>query len=205
MAELARRVTLTSDTRVLDVGGTAQIWELAPVLPRVVFLNQARAQNEIGARAGLVLGDGTRLPFGDQSFDVVFSNSVIEHVGSPEAQAQFAAEIARVGRQYWVQTPNRWFPVEQHLWTPLVHWLPKKWQLRIVPRFSVWSLITNHSRDEREFYFRHYLDSIRLLSATELGALFPAAVVLRERFLGWPKSLVACYLSPSTTCRTARP
>jgi len=191
MALLARTVGLTRDTRVLDVGGTIDIWRLAPVMPRLILLNQARARYEIGAGEAVVLGDGTSLPFADQSFDLVFSNSVIEHVGSRGAQARFAAEIARVGKQYWVQTPNRYFPIEQHLWTPFVHWLPRSWQAAILKRFSVWKLVTNYTAAERDFYLNHYLDSIRLLSVSELRALFPGATIVRERFLGWTKSLIA--------------
>jgi len=191
MALLARTVGITKDTRVLDVGGTVDIWQLAPVMPRLVLLNQERARYEIGAAEIVVLGDGTSLPFADRSFDLVFSNSVIEHVGSRAEQARFAAEIARVGRQYWVQTPNRYFPVEHHLWTPFIHWLPRSWQTAILKRFSVWKMLTKYDAAQREFYVNHYLDSIRLLSASDLRALFPDAVVARERFLGWTKSLVA--------------
>jgi SAM-dependent methyltransferase len=192
MALLAAKIPLTRDALVLDVGGTADIWRLAPVMPKLVLLNQARARNEIGAGELIVLGDGTRLPFADASFDLVFSNSVIEHVGSREEQARFAAEIARVGKRYWVQTPNRHFPIEHHLWTPFVHWLPRGWQRPIVKRVSVWGIATNLGATEREFYLNHYLDSIRLLTAPELKALFPGAAVVRERFLGWTKSLIAC-------------
>jgi len=191
MAEMARAVGLTPEMRVLDVGGTADIWRLAPVMPRVVFLNHSRAQHEIGPATAIVVGDGISLPFADSSFDLVFSNSVIEHVGTREDQARFAAEIARVGRQYWVQTPNRRFPVEQHLWTPLVHWLPRKWQARVVRKFSVWSMLTRLSEDQRTFYIDHYLLSVRLLSAADLRRMFPGAALVRERFLGWTKSLVA--------------
>jgi ubiquinone/menaquinone biosynthesis C-methylase UbiE len=191
MALLAKTVGLTRDMRVLDVGGTIDIWRLAPVMPRLVLLNQARARYEIGAGEAVVLGDGASLPFADQSFDLVFSNSVIEHVGSRAAQARFAAEIARVGKQYWVQTPNRFFPIEHHLWTPFVHWLPRAWQAAILKRFSVWKLVTNYDAAQREFYVSHYLESIRLLSASELRALFPGATIVRERFLGWTKSLIA--------------
>jgi Methyltransferase domain len=105
MALLARTVRLTREMRVLDVGGTVDIWRLAPVMPRLVLLNQARARYEIGAGEAVVLGDGASLPFADRSFDLVFSNSVIEHVGGRAEQARFAREIARVGKQYWVQTP----------------------------------------------------------------------------------------------------
>jgi Methyltransferase domain len=191
MLLLARTVGLTREMRVLDVGGTVEIWRLAPVMPRLVLLNQARARYEIGAGEAVVLGDGVSLPFADQSFDLVFSNSVIEHVGSRAQQACFAAETARVGKQYWVQTPNRYFPIEHHLWTPFVHWLPRPWQAAVLKRFSVWRLATNFSAEQREFYVHHYLDSIRLLAARDLQMLFPGATVIRERFLGWTKSLVA--------------
>ena len=72
-----------------------------------------------------IFADGCRLPFPDKSFDVVFSNSVIEHLGDPRKHEQYAREIARVGVRYFVQTPNRWFPIEPHLLTPLVHFLPR--------------------------------------------------------------------------------
>jgi hypothetical protein len=191
MALLARTVGLTREMRVLDVGGTFEIWQLAPVMPRLVLLNQARARYEIGAAEAVILGDGTSLPFADQSFDLVFSNSVIEHVGSRAEQARFATEIARVGKQYWVQTPNRYFPIEQHLWTPFVHWLPRPWQAAVLKRFSVWRAVTRVTPGQREFYVSHYLDSIRLLAASDVRTLFPGATVLRERFLGSTKSLVA--------------
>jgi ubiquinone/menaquinone biosynthesis C-methylase UbiE len=142
-------------------------------------------------RAHLVFGDGCRLPFADRSFDIGFSNSVIEHVGSPAAQAQFAAEIRRVSRKYWVQTPNRHFPVEQHLLTPLIHWLPAAWQRVLVPRVTVWGMVTPAGPEERGFYFQHYLNDIRLLTAKELAALFPGARLIRERVWGWTKSLIA--------------
>jgi hypothetical protein len=90
-----------------------------------------------------------------------------------------------------VQTPNRWFPVEQHLLTPLVHWLPKRWQRWIVPRFTFWSMLVRPSPDRREFYVAHYLDDVRLLDASEFAALFPGARLIRERVCGWTKSLVA--------------
>ena len=69
--------------------------------------------------------------------------------GHAASQQRFAREVARVGRAFWIQTPNRWFPVEQHLLTPFVHWLPKRWQRRIVPRFTVWDALVRPSPDRR--------------------------------------------------------
>jgi hypothetical protein len=191
MARFAAELRITETTRVLDIGGTPEYWNLLPVRPRLTLLNTPRAKDDLSGAAEWVAGDGRALPFGDGAFDVVFSNSVIEHVGDRESQRRFASEAMRVGRAYWVQTPNRWFPVEQHLLTPLIHWLPRAWQRRLVPRFNLWQLVARPSEDRRRFYVEHYLRDVRLLSAGELRGLFPGARIVRERFAGWTKSLVA--------------
>lgn len=67
---------------------------------------------------------GESLPFEDGTFDVVFCNAVIEHVGSRAAQRRFLQEVLRVGRSAFLTTPNRWYPVELHTVTPILHWLP---------------------------------------------------------------------------------
>jgi hypothetical protein len=191
MARFAREFSLTPETRVLDIGGTPECWDLLPVRPRLVLLNMPRAKEDLGGAASWVAGDGRSLPFRDGAFDLVFSNSVIEHVGDAASQQRFAAEVARVGRAWWVQTPNRWFPVEQHLLTPVVHWLPRRWQRAIVPRFNLWMYLTGITGDRRSFYIDHYLSDVRLLTAAEVGALFPRARIIRERFCGITKSLIA--------------
>ena len=191
MLRFAAELGISSETRVLDIGGTPDYWDMLPARPHLVLLNTPRARDDLAAAASWVAGDGRQLPFRDGAFDVVFSNSVIEHVGGPASQQRFANEVARVGRAYWVQTPNRWFPVEQHLLTPFIHWLPKSWQRTIAPRFNIWQMLTRPSPDRREFYGEHYLRDVRLLSYGEMRALFPGARVLRERFWGVTKSLVA--------------
>jgi hypothetical protein len=193
MALLEREFRITSRTRILDVGGLPMPWTLLEAQPRVTMLNlpgDVFRDREPG-NIDWVAGDGCCLPFPDQSFDLVFSNSVIEHLGSWERQAQFAQEIARVGRSYFVQTPNRGFPVEQHLLTPFVHWLPRRWQRPIVQRVTVWEMVARPGAPEREYYIQHYLADIRLLRAGELTRLFPGARIVGERFCGVTKSLVA--------------
>ena len=66
--------------------------------------------------------------FKERSFDVVFSNSVIEHVGPPQKQAEFAREARRLGKSYWVQTPSKWFPIEAHCGMPYWWVYPESWQ-----------------------------------------------------------------------------
>ncbi len=202
MGRFAATFPLTESKRILDVGGTPEIWRLLGEslpnrAPSVVLLNMPRADaGRASAEAGLafVHGNGCNIPFADGAFDIVFSNSVIEHVGGPAAQQQFAAEIMRTGQSFWVQTPNRYFPIEMHLLTPLVHLLPPAIRDFIVRRFSVWQWIRRPSPDEKNFYVEHFIADIHLLSASDMQRLFPDSIILRERFLLFTKSLVACRL-----------
>jgi hypothetical protein len=186
---------VTADSSVLDVGGTADTWTDLAVRPKVTLLNMPRAG--VGPEAGFsaVGADGCRLPFANRSFDVIFSNSVIEHVGSPARQKAFADEVRRVGCSYWVQTPNYWFPVEAHLLTPAVHFLPKSWQRAVLTRGSVWEWLERPSPDRRDFYIEHCLNELYLLTAGELCRLFPDCRLLRERSAGLTKSLIAYRVS----------
>src|SRR5438445_13817496 len=112
MRRFAREFGVTNDTRILDVGGTPLNWSFVASHPLVTIVNLPG--EPLDRRFAWVWGDGRALPFADGSFDIVFSNSVIEHVGDTESHRRFAEEIARVGRAYWVETPNRWFPIEPH-------------------------------------------------------------------------------------------
>lgn len=76
--------------------------------------------------------EGKDFPFFDDSFDIVWSNAVIEHVGDYSKQLRFLGEINRVGKHAFITTPNRWFPFEIHTRLPFIHWLPKSWFDRIV-------------------------------------------------------------------------
>jgi hypothetical protein len=127
------------------------------------------------------------LQFSDGEFDIVFSNSVIEHLGTWEAQQRFAREVRRVGRRYWVQTPAREFIIEPHLLTPCIHWLPRHLQFRLARRCTVWGIIERPTPARAAAY----LSELRLLGFDEFAQLFPDSLILRERFLGFTKSYVA--------------
>jgi SAM-dependent methyltransferase len=191
MLSFCETLELRTETRVLDVGGTAWNWSLGPVSPNVTLVNIPLSREGLKNDPPLVIGDGRSLPFADGAFDVVFSNSVIEHVGGSDGQQRFADEIRRTGRRYWVQTPNRGFPIEPHLLTPFLQFLPKRWQWRIAQRFTVWETLARPRPDQREYYLKHCIDEVRLLGVAEMQKLFPDAEILRERFLGITKSIIA--------------
>ena len=182
---------VTERTRVLDVGGLSEIWQLAPVRPHLTLVNFPSSLQASGPSVLQVGADGCMLPFRDYAFDIVFSNSVIEHVGSVENQRKFAAEIARVGRSFWVQTPNRGFPIESHLLLPFVHQLPEEWRPAIVSRFTGWELLFRPTESQRQYYLHHFLHELRLLSASEMQSLFPSSEMVREKVFGMTKSLIA--------------
>ncbi len=168
----------------MDLGGTAETW--AGTNLNVTLLDIRALNGSIPRNLSYVQGDATDIPFGDGTFEIVFSNSMIEHLYTYENQAQAAREAMRVGKKLWIQTPNRWFPIEPHFLTPFVHWLPKELRKRLVRNFTLWGLVRRPS-DE---YVHALVDEINLLSARDLRELFPGCRIVREHFLGLTKSLI---------------
>jgi len=113
-----------------------------------------------------VRADGRELPFEDGSFDIGFSNAVVEHVaGGREGQRRFIAELCRVARQVFVTTPNRWFPLDPHTLLPFTHWLPPG------------------PARERVLRARGFDDVLDPLGPRELAGLFPYPVRVLNRGL----------------------
>jgi 2-polyprenyl-3-methyl-5-hydroxy-6-metoxy-1,4-benzoquinol methylase len=180
----------TNETTILDVGGYPGNWEGFAIDAKITLLNVHRIDLPpawIDRRMSAVVGDGCNLPYEDQSFDIVFSNSVIEHVGDWGRQVYFAAEMRRVGKSLWIQTPARNFFVEPHLLTPFVHFLPIVLQRRLLRRFTIWGIMTKPTPAEVHAFF----EQTRLITAPEMRKLFPDCEILRERFAGLTKSFIA--------------
>jgi len=187
MQQFRQLFGLAETTRVLDVGGTLFNWLLIPNVPSLIIVNLYPPKETILPGVIWIVADGRNLPFKDKAFDIVYSNSVIEHLGDFVSQQAFAREIARVGVRYYVQTPNKWFPVEPHLLTPFIHYLPKSVQKRFLRNFTIWGLVTRPTVEQCD----SFLQEVRLLDKQELKQLFPDAEILEERFLGLTKSLIA--------------
>jgi ubiquinone/menaquinone biosynthesis C-methylase UbiE len=123
---------------ILDVGATSdQVYDFSnyleawyPYKSRItaVGIDDAKFLEDLYPGITFLKADGRDLPFADETFDVVHSSAVLEHVGSRENQMQFIRELTRVARRaIFMTTPNRWFPVEVHTVLPFVHWLPAPW------------------------------------------------------------------------------
>jgi hypothetical protein len=191
------------EDRILDLGSEdgSHIAALVPFRDRVWIADiDATALEEGKRRFGfstLLLPEDGTIPVPNKHFDLVFCSSVLEHatvdkdsLETLRSHAQFkrqairrqrrlAAEIARVGRRYFVQTPYRYFPIESHTWLPApLMLLPRSLLLRLVPWLN-----------------RHWIKSTQLdfnlLTRRDMMELFPGAEIVPERFLGMTKSLVA--------------
>lgn len=196
---------LTAETRILDLGGwngayMHAILENSPVLPAHVYVADINEQAvNAAARYGftpVVIPEAGQLPFADKFFDIVFCSSVIEHVTVPKEevwtlvsgerfkklaqirQNEFAGEIRRLGKGYFVQAPYRWFPVETHSWLPFVSYLPRRLQVSLL-KFTNRLWIKKTSPD---FY---------LPTLSDMKSYFPDAIILREYALGMTKSIIA--------------
>jgi Methyltransferase domain len=179
----------TEQTTILDVGGYYHFWRDLPLRPPITLVNidDPPPADELPPNFTFVLGDGRCLPFPSQSFDIVFSNSVIEHVGSYEDQQRFAREVRRVGRTLCVQTPNRAFPIEPHFIGPSSPYLPRELQRSIFRWCSVRGWLRRWDHADFDALF----NEVRLLSYPEMRALFPDSEIIRERFCGLTKSFTA--------------
>lgn len=175
---------------ILDIGGTEDYWqmmEFADPEIRIVLVNLAK-QKVSHPQFESMVGDATKLDhFADKSVDLVYSNSVIEHLYTADAQKQMADEIRRVGCNYFVQTPNYYFFMEPHWVFPFFQFLPFGCKVWLTRGFHLGHIgkITDKNEAVRQ------VKEIRLLTVAQMKELFPEANIYREKFLLFTKSIVA--------------
>jgi len=197
---------LDASSKVLDIGSEdgsniAQVLLGTGLQPHNVYIadiseDMVTSGHEKYGFVPVTISEAGRLPFDNGYFEVVYCSSVIEHVTVPkehvwlvtsgekfrrtanERQLAFAQEIRRLGRGYYVQTPNRWFPIESHTWLPFVGYLPRAWQISVLH-------ICNR------FWVKRTNPDWHLLTARDMRRLFPGAAIVKERFFGLTKSIMA--------------
>jgi hypothetical protein len=187
---LCERFPQLSDLRVLDLGGVPEYWATVPMRPKhVTMVNlEPRASPSRFEWIEDRIGDACDLPeyLRQSRFDLVLSNSVIEHVGGHTRREQFAATVRAAAPHYWVQTPYRYFPIEPHWVFPGQQFLPTAARALISRRWSA-----GHIKSADPVKAVADVLSVELLGLTDMRHYFPDASILRERFAGLTKSIIA--------------
>ncbi|SDN04809.1 Methyltransferase domain-containing protein [Daejeonella rubra] len=182
--------SLTKPLNILDVGGLESFWVNGGFADDPDYNISILNLNEIPVHYSnftSLIGDATFLhEFKDGEFDIVFSNSVIEHLYTKENQIKMASEICRVGKSYYVQTPNKHFFVEPHYLLPFFQYLPANLKYFILTKTPL-----SRRKKWNKAEAQQYIDEIRLLSLSEMKELFPEADFYMEEFYGMIKSFTA--------------
>jgi hypothetical protein len=192
MELLQQWLPLRGDERILDIGSeidqhSRQVLERFPDRSKITAANirpghlQAIAAAYPGVRT--VLADARQMPFRDREFDIVYSNAVIEHVGNLQDQQRMADEVRRVGKSWFLTTPNRWYPFEFHVRMPLISWLPPRLMWKAA---KLWG----YDHIQRRYQSGNDYSDVQLLTARQLRAMFPDSRILKPRVTFWPETLV---------------
>ncbi len=172
---------------ILDLGGQPMIWDSVSQCLNLTILNlPGAAVSNAVSHHGIryVEGDACQVRgFNDRSFDSVFSNSVIEHVGTMDKRAAFAQEARRLGKSYWIQTPSKWFPIEAHCGMPFWWFYPAKLRHYFIERWR-----------RKLPDWTHMVEETTVLTKSELQCLFPEATILVETSMCIPKSYIAYFV-----------
>jgi ubiquinone/menaquinone biosynthesis C-methylase UbiE len=181
-----------SGDRILDIGasddigiGSNMLEQLYAHRENLTCCSLTDGKSILAAYPGVKhvrIAAGEPLPFDRNAFDIVYSNAVLEHVGSPERQNTFIAEMCRVARRRFLAVPNPGFPIEHHTCLPFIHYLPKTWFRRLVrgTRYDFWS----------------HEENLNYVSAADLRTMWPAGSRPTMLYAGigfgpWKSNLVA--------------
>ena len=202
--------SLKPSSKLLDLGSgngshINSIIRHTPIKPEKVYIADINSNALESGRVKfgfnpILLSEDGKLPFIDNYFDIVFCSSVIEHVTVPKSrtwnvtgyefrqfsfrrQKQFAQEIKRLGRNYFVQTPNKWSVIESHSWLPFIGLMPRSIQKPII-------------KCSNKIWIKKTIFDWNLLDAKDIYTLFPEAIIIREKWCGMTKSVIAIYNDP---------
>jgi len=186
MRAFAALMRVREGMSILDLGGQPMIWDSVPERLNLTIVNlPGIAERNVPSHHAIRYIEGNAcelVGFEERSFDAVFSNSVIEHVGADEKRRAFATEARRLGKSYWVQTPSGRFPIEAHCGMPFWWLYPTRLRQFFLARWRrnlpAWTEMVEHTT---------------VLTKNELRRLFPEAKIITEKSLGISKSYIAYF------------
>lgn len=180
---------------ILDIGGDIQYWKNIgwqhPACKiHLLNLYQSEIPKANADQFTASIGNALALPFQSKGFDLVFSNSVIEHVGSYANQQKYADEVRRVSDKYIIQTPSLWFPLEPHSLWPFFQFIPHSIRALLIMNFNI-NYFPKAKTYKEAIKVSH---STLMFSKKRFKKLFPEAEIQVETFFGIPKSYTAIKL-----------
>ncbi len=180
--------------KILDIGGTQIFWEMMGFLSKTedieIWILNLEVEQSKHKNLKMIVGDARDIAeFKDKEFDIVFSNSVIEHLTTVADQHRMANEVKRLGKKYYIQTPNKYFPIEPHFLFPFFQFLPLSIQLLLVTHFKA----ARGKNIKNRQIAKERITGIRLLTRGEIKELFPEANISKEKLLGLTKSFIVTY------------
>jgi hypothetical protein len=188
--------------KVIDLGGTVPFWQAWNITAQdklhLTLVNDhvADAENDVESQTPFIVNrraDVLTLTKDDfRSFDLIFSNSMIEHLSSRHAQGELAGRIGSSGVPYFIQVPNKYAPVDPHIPRPYLPFFgayPKPVQARIITLKSFGG--DGRKPASLEEAYESFLNYYNPLGIRDMRELFPGAKVEFERAFGAPMSILA--------------
>lgn len=182
-----------ADMKVIDLGGTVEAWRRAPVQPaHVTVVNLFEPGESDEPWLTPIVGDACaarrslREAGASTHYDLVFSNSLLEHVGGHARRVDLAAEVRELAPMHWVQTPNRYFVLEPHWLFPGMQFMPTSARAALA---RTWPLA--HTRASSADIARQNVMWTELVGTAEMRTYFPDSEIRKERLVGLTKSLIA--------------
>jgi hypothetical protein len=190
-----------SDIHCLDVGGTREFWDTSlSIFPKGLFrqidiINLFPVEKEETSAGGIIIrqqvGDATSLKqLGPLRYDLVFSNSVIEHVGNLRLQKEMADGVKYISKHWFIQTPAKVYPVEPHFYLPFFPYLPLHWRSSLHRRFNLGFM----PKEPDPLKALIHCEDTRLLGLKEFALLFEESEIIRERLFLFTQSYTATNL-----------
>lgn len=178
--------------KIIDLGGSDYYWENIGFVNseeyQITILNIEEQETKNLKNFTFIKRDAKDLNFiKDNEYDVVYSNSMIEHLDKLEDQKEIAKEIQRIGKNYFIQTPNYYFPMEPHFLFPFFQYLPLNTKANLISKHSLgW-----FKKQSDIVKAREVASSIRLLKKHELEEMFPGCKIYCEKYFNLNKSFIA--------------